>query len=150
MTSATGGGMDTKAAGADLENLLDAIDELTEAVRQRCLAAKALRGAEKLVRELLQEVHEMELRLDTKPEAQASDAQHATAPSPRTRGVVAAPCHPEDLRRRRKKLGWTQGQLAARVQVSGPTICNIERGKQHPSADLLASIQRALGLKAAP
>lgn len=42
----------------------------------------------------------------------------------------------------------TQAELARRCDVSQPTICDIENGRQLPSVELLKRISKVTGLSA--
>lgn len=52
------------------------------------------------------------------------------------------------IRQHRARLGWTQQDLAARVEVRRQTILAIEKGHYVPSALLALRIARELGLAA--
>jgi putative transcriptional regulator len=45
----------------------------------------------------------------------------------------------------RAELGWSQGELAERLQVSRQTVNAIERGKYDPSLPLAFRIARVFG-----
>lgn len=51
-----------------------------------------------------------------------------------------------ELRRKRKKLHLTQGQLAARLHMSSRTIMDIENAKIVPQLDTVVYITRELGI----
>jgi DNA-binding XRE family transcriptional regulator len=44
----------------------------------------------------------------------------------------------------RKRLGWTQGELARRAQINTRTVVNIETGRHRPHPNILQSLKRAL------
>ncbi|PZO52910.1 MAG: XRE family transcriptional regulator [Alphaproteobacteria bacterium] len=48
------------------------------------------------------------------------------------------------VHRRRKALGWTQAQLAERVELSADGISQIERGKIAASFDTIGALAEAL------
>jgi transcriptional regulator with XRE-family HTH domain len=50
----------------------------------------------------------------------------------------------ENVRRQRLALGWTQSQLAERLQVSQPRIAEIERAKGNVSMDTLDDLADCL------
>ena len=52
----------------------------------------------------------------------------------------------EKIRKRRLELGWSQKELADKVETSWQTISNIERG-QMPIMNTLNKICEVLGLK---
>lgn len=52
----------------------------------------------------------------------------------------------ENVRLARKKLGWSQKELADKAEVSMPTIGNIEKGNGSPRGKTLNAILGALGL----
>lgn len=51
-----------------------------------------------------------------------------------------------ELRRKRKKLHLTQGELAARLHMSSRTIMDIENAKIVPQLDTVVYIVRELGI----
>lgn len=51
----------------------------------------------------------------------------------------------ENIKTRRKGKGLSQEELAGRVLVSTPMICQIERGTRNPSLQLGKAIADALG-----
>ncbi len=57
-----------------------------------------------------------------------------------------------ELRRRRLLAGWTVSEMGRRVNLSAPTISNIEqaRGKLRPSELTLAKLAAALGMPRPP
>ena len=54
----------------------------------------------------------------------------------------------EALKTYRERTGVTQTELARRCNVSQPTICDIENGKQSPSLELLKRLTKVTGLSA--
>lgn len=52
----------------------------------------------------------------------------------------------EKIRKRRLELGWSQKELADKVETSWQTISNAERG-QMPTVNTLTKICEAMGLK---
>lgn len=52
----------------------------------------------------------------------------------------------EKIRKRRLELGWSQKELADKVETSWQTISNTERG-QMPTMNTLNKICEVLGLK---
>ena len=69
------------------------------------------------------------------------------------RQAVAAPDDTvlgELLRQHRERLGWSQEELAARVEppLSANTVSNLERGRTRPYRHTLAALCDALGLEA--
>lgn len=65
-------------------------------------------------------------------------------PSPEEGGASAG----EIIRLARKKLGWTQKELAEKADVAMPTIGGVESGKGSPRGSTLTRILDALGLTA--
>ena len=55
-------------------------------------------------------------------------------------GVVLA----QDILRARRKLGWTQAELARRAGIRPETLNRIEQGKHAPNVRTIAKIDRAL------
>jgi transcriptional regulator with XRE-family HTH domain len=51
---------------------------------------------------------------------------------------------PEQSRAARGWLGWSQGELAKRANVSLSTVHDFERGLRTPTANNLASMRRAI------
>ncbi|ASK36159.1 helix-turn-helix transcriptional regulator [Alloalcanivorax mobilis] len=50
-----------------------------------------------------------------------------------------------NLKAMRGERGWSQGELAARLQVSRQTVNAIENGRYDPSLPLAFTIARVLG-----
>jgi transcriptional regulator with XRE-family HTH domain len=61
-------------------------------------------------------------------------------PSPTLMKLAAA------IRRHRKRAGLTQAQLAAMIPCSDKTISAIETGRDRPSREMVAAIEKALNL----
>jgi transcriptional regulator with XRE-family HTH domain len=59
-------------------------------------------------------------------------------PAPATLGTV--------VRQYRERAGLTQAQLAERAGLADATISRVERGRLHPSADLIGKLASALGV----
>ncbi len=53
----------------------------------------------------------------------------------------------ENIKKLRKKLGWSQEQLAEKTGVSAPYITQIEVGKRTPSLDIVEKLATALGVE---
>lgn len=53
----------------------------------------------------------------------------------------------ENIKSLRKKLGWSQEQLAEKTGVSAPYITQIEVGKRTPSLDIVEKLAIALGVE---
>lgn len=53
----------------------------------------------------------------------------------------------ENIKTLRKKLGWSQEQLAEKTGVSAPYITQIEVGKRTPSLDIVEKLASALGVE---
>lgn len=53
---------------------------------------------------------------------------------------------PESLKTLRLKAGFSQAQLAERISMSQPNICEFEAGKRKPSTDTLIKLSDALGV----
>ena len=53
----------------------------------------------------------------------------------------------ENIKTLRKKLGWSQEQLAEKTGVSAPYITQIEIGKRTPSLDIVEKLASALGVE---
>lgn len=51
------------------------------------------------------------------------------------------------IRERRRRLGISQGELAARTRVDRTFISNIERGKRNPSFGIVALIAHGLNMR---
>ena len=51
---------------------------------------------------------------------------------------------PEQSRAARAWLGWSQGELAKRANVSLSTVHDFERGQRNPTANNLISMRRAI------
>ena len=52
----------------------------------------------------------------------------------------------EMIRRRRRELDLTQGEVAARIKTSTPYVGHLESGKRHPSDKIVARLAEVLGL----
>ncbi len=52
------------------------------------------------------------------------------------------------IRRQRQDVGWTQEQLAERINVSTSYVGHIERGSRKASIDTLVDIANAMGVTA--
>lgn len=52
-----------------------------------------------------------------------------------------------NVRELRAQLGWSQAELAARLQVSRQTINAIETGRYDPSLPLAFAMAKVFGLK---
>ena len=46
----------------------------------------------------------------------------------------------------RRSAGWNQAELARRLQISASSVGMYEQGRREPSAELLVSIARVLGV----
>ncbi len=51
------------------------------------------------------------------------------------------------LKELRSERGWSQGELAARLDVSRQTVNAIENGRYDPSLSLAFAIARTMGLR---
>ncbi|MBN9046695.1 MAG: helix-turn-helix transcriptional regulator [Rhizobiales bacterium] len=51
------------------------------------------------------------------------------------------------LKELRSERGWSQGELAARLDVSRQTVNAIENGRYDPSLPLAFAIARTMGLR---
>lgn len=87
------------------------------------------------------------------PEAPApspSGTGQAPAAPPRRPGLhrraAQQPVTGQQIRERRKALGWTQAQLAEKVGLSRPFIALVEQGRRILSPDDLARVREALGI----
>lgn len=58
--------------------------------------------------------------------------------------VHSPPMTPEQSRAARAWLGWSQGELARRANVSLSTVHDFERGQRNPTANNLLSMRRAI------
>lgn len=54
----------------------------------------------------------------------------------------------ENVRQRRIELGWTQVELAKRLNVTQPYVAEIERGRATPGLDTVERFADALGIDA--
>ncbi|HEY2525417.1 MAG TPA: helix-turn-helix transcriptional regulator [Candidatus Binataceae bacterium] len=59
--------------------------------------------------------------------------------NPRTFGAV--------IRERRRRLDFTQEEVARRIRTSTPYIGHLESGKRHPSEKVIARLSDVLGLQ---
>lgn len=79
-----------------------------------------------------------------------SEAGRASAAPPRRVGLhrraAQQPITGQQIRERRKALGWTQAQLAEKVGLSRPFIALVEQGRRVLSPDDLARVREALGI----
>ncbi|MFC3214939.1 MULTISPECIES: helix-turn-helix domain-containing protein [Novosphingobium] len=71
------------------------------------------------------------------------------APTPAGPSAIGGESLGERLHRLRKLRGLTQGELAARLGVSKPTVWAWEQGRARPIEDRLDAIAEALGVEAA-
>lgn len=53
----------------------------------------------------------------------------------------------ENIKKHREMCGLTQLELAARLNISGPFVCQLERGTKVPTLPLAVEIAKALGCK---
>jgi transcriptional regulator with XRE-family HTH domain len=53
----------------------------------------------------------------------------------------------QNVKRRRKRAGWTQAELAAKVRIHRISLARLEAGGKGPSWALLERLSRALGVK---
>jgi DNA-binding XRE family transcriptional regulator len=56
--------------------------------------------------------------------------------------------HPESLKTLRLKMGYSQVQLAEKIGMKQPNICEFEAGKRKPNIDTLVRLADALGTTA--
>ncbi len=56
--------------------------------------------------------------------------------------------HMQALKSYRERKGMTQAELARLIDVSQPTICDIENGRQSPSVEVLKRLAKVTGLSA--
>jgi transcriptional regulator with XRE-family HTH domain len=56
------------------------------------------------------------------------------------------PWKPEVVRQAREQRGWTQDQLAERVDVHRVTIARLESGALRPGVDLFEAVAKALNV----
>lgn len=79
-----------------------------------------------------------------------STAGEAPPAPPRRPGLhrraAQQPVTGQQIRERRKALGWTQAQLAEKVGLSRPFIALVEQGRRILSPDDLARVREALGI----
>lgn len=54
----------------------------------------------------------------------------------------------DNVRARRKELGWTQAEVAKRLGISQATYANIESGRNTPTLEMVEKIARALNVGA--
>lgn len=54
---------------------------------------------------------------------------------------------PDELRRERVRVGWSQGELASRLGVSQPTVSTWENGTSEPRSQNLAALSRLLDIQ---
>jgi DNA-binding XRE family transcriptional regulator len=132
----------------DVENLLDSVEYLCEAVREAQRKKATLKAQEKLVGELAGETRELLAVLEAPP----TPAAVAATGNPRKSlpGRILMPVEILGIRQARHKLALSQNDLAKKVGVSAPTICLIENARQAPSSDLLDRIFEVLGLERTP
>lgn len=55
----------------------------------------------------------------------------------------------ENMRRRRRELGWTQTDLALKMQCSQPYVAGIEAGRSIPTLDVVDRVAGALKCQSA-
>ncbi|MCL6592376.1 MAG: helix-turn-helix domain-containing protein [Alicyclobacillus sp.] len=67
--------------------------------------------------------------------------RHRTPQEPAGRSVL-----PVRLREERARLGWTQQQMAEKLQISRSTLSKYETGENEPSADLLCQLAETFGV----
>ncbi len=70
-------------------------------------------------------------------------------PEPNARGNHAAREHvladsARDILHARRRLGWTQAELARRAGIRVETLNRLEKARRHPSVATLGKIERAL------
>jgi transcriptional regulator with XRE-family HTH domain len=53
----------------------------------------------------------------------------------------------QNVKRRRERLGWTQGELADKVGIHRISVARIEAGAKGPSWSLFERLARALRVK---
>lgn len=55
----------------------------------------------------------------------------------------------QTIRTLRKKQGFNQGEFAERIEISQPSMYQIESGRKHPRPDTMKKISEALSIPAA-
>jgi transcriptional regulator with XRE-family HTH domain len=55
--------------------------------------------------------------------------------------------NPDELRRERVRVGWSQDELASRLGVSQPTVSTWENGTSEPRSQNLAALSRLLDIQ---
>ena len=50
----------------------------------------------------------------------------------------------ERVRQRRIALGWTQAELAARLDMHQPDLCDLEKGRHAPTLETVEKLAAAL------
>lgn len=50
------------------------------------------------------------------------------------------------VRQFRVDLGWTQGELAKKVDMHQPDLCDLEKGRHAPTLDTVDRVAKALGV----
>lgn len=52
----------------------------------------------------------------------------------------------QTLKQQRERIGLTQGELAAKVQLGRTSVTNIEQGRQHVPLHMLLELAKAVGV----
>ena len=112
-------GTAAEASWAETENLLDSAEDLIEAIQEEHRQGEGLARQLKLVEELRAELLELV-------------------------GVPVAVI----IITSRERAGLSQAQLAKKIGCSQSMVASLESGHRRPSPELLARIQKALGVAA--
>ena len=54
----------------------------------------------------------------------------------------------ERVKQRRHELGWTQAELANRLGIHQPDLCDLEKGRHAPTLETVEKFAKVLGVSA--
>jgi len=142
-------------SAAHVEDLVDSVELLVEAVREAQREKATLKAQEKLVKELAVETRALMVAIDGEPEPVKvkpveSRGKRGTKASVSSDLVPTPPStEPQALAIKvaRKAKGLSQWQLAEKAGTTGPHISNVENGRCKASSALLERIYKALGME---
>lgn len=133
--------LDLPEAGATPARVIWASGNLYGCAFDRVLPRSALSAAQ--LRSAVQPGIEVATRASVQAVGQAAGQGAGTGNAP---AAIGGESLGERLHRLRKERGLTQGELAARLGVSKPTVWAWEQGRARPIEDRLEAIARELGV----
>ena len=137
---------DLASTSVEVEDLVDSVELLVETVREAQREKATLKAQEKLVAELMDETRALLAVLEA-PAGKPAAVGLTDAPRPRTPGLILTHSELLAIQASRKRKGLSQAELARQVGITAPSLCNVEKGRQKPTPELLERIHQALGME---